>query len=52
MDKGGDGQRDMKWRQGLQQRLEATLGEGRSKLLSPGIDDYLRQEWNDLGEAE
>ena len=41
-----------KWRQALQQRLEATLGEGRSRLLSPGIDDYLRQEWNDLGEDE
>ena len=40
------------WHRELQQRLEATLGGERSSLLSQEIDDYLRAEWNDLGEGE
>jgi hypothetical protein len=40
------------WRRELQQRLEATLGEERSSLLGQEIDEYLRAEWNDLGEGE
>jgi hypothetical protein len=40
------------WRRELQRRLEATLGEERSSLLGQEIDEYLRAEWNDLGEGE
>jgi hypothetical protein len=37
------------WRQNLQQQLITTLGPERSALLVSGIDDHLRDTWNDLG---
>jgi hypothetical protein len=40
------------WREGLQQRLGAILGPERSALLGSGLDDHLRDNWNDLGESE
>jgi hypothetical protein len=40
------------WRQGLQQRLETILGAERSALLSSGLENHLREDWNDLGESE
>jgi hypothetical protein len=40
------------WRQALQQRLDTILGPERSQLLGAGLDDHLREDWNDLGEAE
>jgi hypothetical protein len=40
------------WREALQQRLESILGSERSALLGSGLDDHLRQDWNDLGESE
>jgi hypothetical protein len=40
------------WRQNLQQRLESVLGPERSSLLGSGLDDHLREDWNDLGESE
>jgi hypothetical protein len=40
------------WRQTLQQRLDTIVGPERSQLLGAGLDDHLREDWNDLGEAE
>ena len=40
------------WRETLQDRLNTTLGPERGQSLNGGIDDYLRQEWNDLGAGE
>jgi hypothetical protein len=40
------------WRQNLQQKLEASLGAERGALLGAGLDDHLRQDWDDLGERE
>jgi hypothetical protein len=40
------------WRQHLRERLDTILGAERSQLLGFGLEDHLREDWNDLGEAE